>query len=114
MTITARVFAKTFVQTKPGVEKESYLKQFAIQALSATEHPLYSRDVELELKELDPAPQDFASRLLIDSELASNIPLVPASKDEEVKFDELLPEVKRIYESYPLVEGERISSIKML
>jgi hypothetical protein len=114
MTSTYRTFAKTIIQTKPGVEKEGYLKQFAIQAFSIDPHPLYNMLIEHDSQEVQPASQAFAGRLLRDSELASSIPLVPASMEPDAKFDDLQPEVKRVYENYPLIEGERISSIKML
>lgn len=113
MTTTLRSLQKTFVETNAGVDKQRYLEQFAARALSDTASPHYSADVEFGPGEFHPE-FTLVERLSKDSELFSKIPLAPASDKPETKFADLPPNVQRLCESYPLVDGEHIASIKML
>jgi hypothetical protein len=113
MAATAKLFQRTFIQTKPGVEKRHYLEQFASLAFSATPNGVYSAEIEIAPNQAPPTPRDFVE-LLIGSEHVDAIPMVPAGTDPPTKFEDLSPEVRRAYEIYPLVDGETVISINML
>jgi hypothetical protein len=110
---TAKLFQRTFIQTKPGVQKRHYLEQFASLAFSAKPNGVYSAEIEIAPNQAPPTPRDFVE-LLIGSEDVDAIPVVPAGTDPPTKFEDLSPEVRRAYEIYPLVDGERILSINLL
>ena len=113
MAATAKLFQRTFIQTKPGVEKRPYLEQFASLAFSAKPNGVYSAEIEIAPNQTPPTPRDFVE-LLIGSEHVDAIPMVPAGTDPPTKFEDLSPEVRRAYEIYPLVDGETVISINML
>ena len=113
MTIAVRSFNKTVIETKPGVDKKKYLEQFASAALSGAPHDPYSADIEFDHEAFEPT-LTLVDLLTTESEQAQKIPLVAAAQEPEAKFEDLPPEVQRLFGGYPLVEGERVSSIRML
>ena len=114
MATKARRFEKTFIETKRGVEKRRYIEQFVSAALSAAPNRIYNVEFEISQGEFVPALHYFVEQLLTDSERASIIPLAPAGTDAPTKFEDLLPDVRRVYEAYPLVAGESVISINLL
>ena len=113
MTIAVRSFNKTVIETKPGVDKKKYLEQFASAALSGAPHHPYSADIEFDHEAFEPT-LTLVDLLTTESEQAQKIPLVAAAQEPEAKFEDLPPEVQPLFGGYPLVEGERVSSIRML
>jgi hypothetical protein len=111
---TAKLFQRTLVETKPGVDKRNYLEQFVSRALAAKANGVYIIEVEIAANQPWPSRDDFVEQLLATSKHASTVPLVPASADPPAKFEDLSPEVRRAYAIYPLVEGETVISINML
>jgi hypothetical protein len=116
MATTARRFEKTFIETKRGVEKRRYVEQFVSAALSAAPNRIYNAEFEISQGEFLPAPQNFVEQFLTDSERAADIrrALAPAGEAHPTKFEDLLPDVRRVYDAYPLVADESVISINLL
>jgi hypothetical protein len=116
MAATARRFEKTFIETKPDVEKRRYIEQFVSAALSAAPNRIYNAEFEISQGEFFPTPQYFVEQFLTDSERAADILRVlgPAGDAQPTKFQDLPPDVRRGYEAYPLVDGEGVLSVNIM
>jgi len=113
MSITARSFNKTFVQTRSGVDNGWYIKQFASRALSQDPYFPFSAEINIDAGLFKP---DFTliDLLVDDSDKVLSAPFVDAAEYTETKFEDLPPELRRYVEGLPLVPGERIASIRVL
>lgn len=113
MTTIARLFNKTFVKTKSGVDNGWYIKQFASRALSQDPYFPFSADINMDAGLFKP---DFTliDLLVADSDKVLNAPFVDAAEYTETKFEDLPAALRRHVEGLPLVSGERVASIRVL